>query len=119
MRFGDYIKFIRGERELSLRDLAKKSGIDVANLSRIERNVNAPPRKENILESLIAALGLNEQEKQKLLDLCASENGVYPFDAKEDLKEYPNIPVLLRTINNKKLSEEEIRELTERINREY
>ncbi len=119
MIFGDYIKILRGNRELSLRKLAKKSGIDVANLSRLERNVTPPPQKQKLLENLIKALGLNEQEKQTLLDLSAVENGVYPFDVKEDLKEYPNIPVLLRTINNKKLSEEEIRKLTEKINKEY
>lgn len=31
----------------------------------------------------------------------------------------PIIPLILRTIDNKKLSEEKIQELSERINREY
>ena len=119
MRFGEYLKSLRMEKELSLRDLAKKSDMDFANLSRIERDLASPPQRLEVLDKLVDALELSSEQKQRLLDLSAVENGVYPFDVKEDLGKHPNLPILLRTISNKKLSADQILELTDRINEEY
>ena len=119
MKFGELLKLLRLEKEISLRELAKKSGNDVAYLSRLERSIVCPPQKKEIIESIIKVLGVSKEQQQKLYDLADSENGDYPKDVKDKLTQFEAIPILLRTINNKKLSDEEIKELANRINKEY
>jgi transcriptional regulator with XRE-family HTH domain len=119
MKFGEYLSLLRMEKEMSLRSLSKATDIDVAYLSRIERSVESAPHKTSIIDKLASAFKLSAEQKQKLIDLASVENGSFPPDLKEEFKEYTAIPILLRTINNKRLSNEKIRELTERIQKEY
>ncbi|NPV01775.1 MAG: helix-turn-helix domain-containing protein [Brevinematales bacterium] len=119
MKFGEYLKLIRLENEITLRRLAKTTGIDAAYLSRVERSVSPAPQKADILNKLIEALKVSGEQETKFRDLSAAENGEYPNDIKNELKENRAIPILLRTINNKKLTDQEIKDLTELINREY
>jgi transcriptional regulator with XRE-family HTH domain len=115
MKFGEFVRLKRLELELSLRKLANITGIDVAYLSRIEGGTN-PPQKEDILDKLIGALKLGKNDAQKLKDLAAIQNNEIPGDIKIKTENYEAIPVLLRTISNKKLSPEQIIELAKRIN---
>ena len=62
---------------------------------------------------------MSEVVRQALTAYLQKKGGSYPLDVKEGLKKYQVIPVLLKTINNKKLSEEDIVALTEKINEEY
>jgi hypothetical protein len=63
-------------------------------------------------------LKLSKEEGDKLKDIAAIAAGKIPTDIAEDIKEYDYLPVLLRTIANKQLSNEQLRQLTERINSE-
>lgn len=119
MKFGEYLKLLRLEKEISLRSLAKSSGIDVGNLSKIERSVLNPPQNEDFIDKINKVLKLNEIEKKKLIDLASSSNGEYPMDIKNQLADYNAIPILLRTISNKRLSDDEIISITEKIKKEY
>ena len=73
--------------------------------------------KEQFIEDISDILKLSKDEKEKLIDIASHESGEYPRDIKETLKEHSYIPVLLRTISNKKLSDEEIRKLIKRLNK--
>jgi len=117
LSFGDYLRELRIRREISMRTLAKELNMDVGNLSRIENGKMKPPMKEQFLEDISDILKLSKKEKEKLIDISSHESGEYPRDIKEMLKEHSYIPVLLRTISNKKLSDEEIRKLTEKLNK--
>lgn len=119
MWFGEYVKTLRLEYGLTLRELARKVGMDVGNLSKIERGVLNPPQKPEILDQLADAIGVTKDERKRLHDLAAQDNGQFPMDIAEDLKEMPALPILLRTIANKKLTREEMEELAKRINKEY
>jgi transcriptional regulator with XRE-family HTH domain len=118
MKFGEFLKNKRLGLELSIRNLSRSTGIDVAYLSRIERGTK-PPEKEEILDKLIKALNLNKTDARKLKDLAAIANRDIPDDIDISDENQEAIPVLLRTINNKKLTGEQIKELTKRINEEY
>jgi transcriptional regulator with XRE-family HTH domain len=118
MKFGEFLRLKRLEFETSLRNLSKTADIDVGYLSRIERGLN-PPQKKEILNKLIDALKLDTEDAQKLKDLSAIGNRNIPNDIEIDAGNYESIPVLLRTINNKKLSSDQIHELAKRINEEY
>lgn len=119
MRFGEYLKTLRTEKDLSLRNLAKNTEYDVGYLSRIERSIMLPPLNNDFIEKISQYLSLTDNEERMLSDLAVSEKGKYPDDIKDELIEITALPILLRTINNKKLSDEQVRELAERINEEY
>jgi transcriptional regulator with XRE-family HTH domain len=116
MKFGEYIRLKRLELEMSLRKLANLTGIDVAYLSRIEGD-SSPPQKAEILDKLVSALQLGKTDARRLKDLAAIQNKDIPEDIEIKPENYESIPVLLRTISNKKLSPEQIMELARRINR--
>jgi transcriptional regulator with XRE-family HTH domain len=119
MKFGEYLRLLRLENEITLREFAKKTGIDVAYLSRLERSIILPPQKREIIDNISKTLGLDSDQRQKLNELANLENGKYPNDLKDKISQMEAIPILLRTINNKKLTDEEIKKLAERINKEY
>ena len=74
-----------------------------------------PPMKEQFIDDISDILKINKYEKGKLIDLYLHESGEYPMGIKEILKEYSNITILLRTISKKKLSDEKIRKLIDKI----
>lgn len=119
MSYGEYLKSLRIEKGISLREMAKKTEIDVAYLSRVERSVCNPPMKEEITDKISEVLKLTNEKITKLKDAASVENGKFPKDVKENLSEYKAIPILLRTIGNKKLTEDQIVNLTKFIQKEY
>jgi transcriptional regulator with XRE-family HTH domain len=114
--FGEFLREIRLKREYSLRKLAKELKMDIGNLSKIENGKLKPPMKEQFIEDISEILELEKSDVEMLIDMASHENGEYPRDIKESLQESNYIPVLLRTISNKKLSDEQIRELTNKLN---
>jgi transcriptional regulator with XRE-family HTH domain len=117
LTFGECLRALRIKREISMRKLAKELKMDVGNLSKIENGKLKAPMKEQFIDDITEILKLDSEERQDLIDISSHENGEYPRDIKEMLKEHNYIPILLRTISNKKLSDEEIRELTKTINK--
>ena len=67
--FGYELRDLREAGGVSLRGLAKETGFDAAYLSRVERVLSPPPRRENIhkiAEALCKLQDLNTEECQKL-----------------------------------------------------
>jgi len=67
--FGNLLRDLREASGISLRGLAKETGFDSAYLSRVERVLSPPPRRENIhkiAEALCKLQNLNSEECQKL-----------------------------------------------------
>lgn len=119
MKYGVMLRDLRVRKEMTLRELALNSDIDVAYLSRVERGTIPPPQKEELLDAINEALGVTKQEAQQLRDQAAIDNKQFPKDIAEDLDKMVGIPLLLRTVANKKLSADEIKEVTSYINKEY
>ena len=105
--FGTYLRSIRQERQLSLRQLAKAVEITPTYLSDLERGNNHPPDK-TLLEKIILALELQHDEEcwQTLLDLAAKERNDLPVDIKEYLMENPTLQKLIRKVQNMPDSEQ-------------
>lgn len=121
-RFGEYLKNLRLERGFGLRRFARMIQMDASNLSNIERGRINPPRNKEALERITNALGLKSSDKeyQLLFDLSRIDQ---PDKIPADLVDYTEktkvIPLLLRTVANKKLTEQQIRALIEDINRNF
>ena len=50
MGYGATLRSIRLEKEMNLRDLALRTDIDIAYLSRVERETINPPQDEQLLD---------------------------------------------------------------------
>ena len=95
MAFGNYIRKLREEKQLLLREVASQMSIDTALLSKIERGTRIA-RKEQV-EDLAKALGVSENE---LLKLWMADKIV------NMIKDESNITEILKKV------EEEIKNLT-------
>ena len=90
MTFGEYIREIREEKQLLLREVASQMNIDTALLSKIERGTRLA-RKEQA-EALAKAL---KQNKSELLQYWLADKIVFM------LKEEKNITEILKIVEQK------------------
>jgi len=56
MGYGEMLRSKRIEREMTLRDLSSRTDIDVAYISRVERETINPPQDEELLERSMVRL---------------------------------------------------------------
>jgi len=119
MKYGEMLRNLRVEKEITLRELASNSDIDVAYLSRVERCTIPPPQKDELLDAINDAIDATEAEGRALKDQAAVDNKVFPPDIADKIGKMEGIPLLLRTVANKKLTAEEIRKVTDFINSRY
>lgn len=115
--FGEFFREMLIAKNMSLREVARASGIDASNLSKMERGVAYPPQKRETLQKLARALNLDETEERRLFELAALVNGMIPEDL-EHVKKNKAIPLLLRAIDNIQLDEEQTAKLAELIEKE-
>ncbi len=116
--FGQFLRKVRLEAGYGLRAFAVAVGLQPSNLSNIERGKISPPQHADRLKVIAETLGFEEDsmEWRRLFDLAVChKKGALPPDIKEIAAKKKGFPILLRTVNNKKLSEKQLRELTEYI----
>ena len=118
--FGAFLRQKRLAGGYGLRRFAQEIGWQPSNLSAVERGRKNPPREETVLAAIASALGLEtgSEDWHTFFDLAARP-GEPPADVSSYTARQPVIPVLLRTLENRQLSEEELRQLIDHINREY
>jgi len=116
-RFGEYLKNLRVERRISLREFCKNSGDDPGNYSRLERGLMSPPQDEKILARYANALDLKKgsEEWQMLFDIAAAEKGIIPKDILSDKKMVGYLPAFFRTLRGQKPTPEEMFKVAEKI----
>jgi transcriptional regulator with XRE-family HTH domain len=120
--FGGFIKQIRERQRLGLREFCLANGHDPSNWSKIEREVLAPPRDEEILGTWARQLGLKQGSDDwlKFFDYAAVDCGRIPDYILKDEKLVAQLPVVFRTISGQKSSGgdfEKLVELTKSANR--
>ncbi len=117
--FGEYLRKLRLEKRIGLRQFAKSIGVLPSNLCHLESGRHNAPQGKEFIEKVARALKLEEEcsEYEKLFDLAAHP-GEIPADVKEYLEEHDilqELPVMARTIKNEKLTRTEIERLIEDI----
>ncbi len=120
--FGGLLKKIRVEEaDIGLRAFANLIDMKPSNLSNIERSRISPPANRKSIVQMCDALGLakNDPRREKLFDLAAEAKNRIPADVADVVKNQPGVPVLVRTVANKQLSEDKLRELAEYIKKFY
>ncbi len=102
--FGNYIRTMRLENEMSIRSLARHLGLSHVYLGRVERGDTTPLTEEHWPKLLEVLPGVTEQ------DLIAKSEISRPITldvSDEDMKSYQNlVPVLARKIQDHSLSDE-------------
>ena len=96
--FGQYLRYVRQAKKISIRQLAKAVSKTPTYISDIEKGNNKPPERE-LLDRIIAELHLEEfpDRRNKLYDLAAKERKDVPADIKEYLMENESILKIIRT----------------------
>jgi len=120
--FGGLLKRIRVEEAgIGLRAFADLINMKPSNLSNIERDRIPPPANRKTIVQICDALGLakNDPRREKLFDLAANAKNRIPADVADVVKNQPGVPVLVRTVANKQLSEKKLRELAEYVKKFY
>ncbi|MBI2000922.1 MAG: helix-turn-helix transcriptional regulator [candidate division NC10 bacterium] len=117
--FGAYLRACRLKAGLGLRTFAEAAGLKPSNLCAIEYGRQAPSQKAETLGRIADALGLprGSRERQRLFDLAAKHRpGTLAPDVAAFAGRTPGVPVLLRTIENRRLTREDLERLTEYVN---
>lgn len=121
MTFGRYLRACRLKAGFGLRTFAEAAELKPSNLCAIEYGRQPPPQREAVLARIADALGLPQgsRERRRLFDLAAKHRpGTLPPDVAAFAGRTPGIPVLLRTIENKRLTHQDLERLTGYVNRQ-
>ena len=114
--FGQEFRRRRLEADMSLRKFCQANDLDSAYVSRIERGRVKPPTGET-LDRYLRAIGLEPgtadwQELHRLASACAAE---VPAELMSDEEIVKKLPVVFRTLANRKPTQEDIDRLIETI----
>lgn len=115
--FGDFFKEMRIQKGISLREFCLKHGLDPGNVSKIERGVLGPPQDMKKLKEYAQYLGIKEGTANwhTFVDLASAGAGRIPQDILSDKESVARLPILFRTLRNKKLTKENLKELVEKL----
>jgi transcriptional regulator with XRE-family HTH domain len=121
MSFGEYLKRKREEKQISLRELARRLDLSAPYLSDVENNRRGPLTEER-LTTLVRELHLTEEEETEMYDIIGQQRGLLPPDLNPYVSDRPYVNAALRTAKNLEADEEDwqmfIDELIKRKRRE-
>lgn len=111
MKFGPLIKQLRIEKRLTLRNFCQELDFDPSNWSKVERDVNPPPRDTVLLKKLADFFDLNAEQRHEFFDAAAVARGEIPSDlAAHDLLA-AKLPAFFRSIRGTDPDDRKLREL--------
>jgi len=113
--FGNFLKNLRIEKGLSLRDICKLTGYDPSNWSKIERGKMLPPSNIEILNKWAKVLGMKGKNIQDFTDQAIVAQGMIPKEVLSEKDLVEHLPAFFRTLRNKKPNKEEMERMIELI----
>lgn len=118
-KFGDLLKGLRINKELTLRQTCRLANYDPSNWSKIERGILSPPSNEKTLKNWAKILGIAENKKQiqEFIDDAKIAQGSIPQDILSQDILVERLPAFFRTLRNKKPTKKEIDRLIKLIAR--
>jgi transcriptional regulator with XRE-family HTH domain len=117
VKFGDMVKDLRIAQHKTLRQFCLENNQDPSNWSKIERNINPPPRDQDTLVKWALMLGITEDsEKWKEFMMIADiARGEIPRSVMSNEQLLAKLPVFFRTVTGQALTEEKLDRLIEQI----
>lgn len=109
--FGEFIKQVRLQNKITLREFCRRAAIDPSNWSKIERGMLPPPKSKTLLEEIAKILKIqkNSEEWYTLMDLAAITH--IPRELLSDQSIVEKLPVFFRTLRGQKPTDEELENL--------
>lgn len=116
-KFGQKLRELRINKNLTLRGVCKKVDYDPSNWSKMERGKIPPPSDIKILNKWAEVLGLinTTREFQEFINEAQVAQGLIPSDImkQEIMVEY--LPAFFRSIREKRMTKKDMEELIELI----
>jgi transcriptional regulator with XRE-family HTH domain len=115
--FGVFIKSIRLDKGIGLREFCRRLNVDASNWSKIERGVLAPPQDDEKLDQIAEVLGIGRHSElyTELKDKAAIDAGIIPRDLLSDQETLNSLPMFFRTVRSEKPTPEELEKLINKI----
>lgn len=115
--FGEFIKSLRIERDMGLREFCRRLSVDASNWSKIERGILAPPQDEEKLRQIAEILGIEKDFElyAELKDKASIDAGIIPKDLLSDHETLNALPMFFRTVRSEKPTAEELEKLINKI----
>ena len=115
--FGAFIKSLRIEREIGLREFCRRLSIDASNWSKVERGLLAPPQDMNKLNQIAEVLNIDKGSElyNELTDKASIAAGIIPKDILSDQETLNALPMFFRTVRSEKPTPEELEKLIRKI----
>jgi len=117
--FGDFVRTTRTKNGLTGRDASNRAEMLPSNFSKLEHGILLPPRDGNKQRKLADAIGIRAgtPDSERFFDLAAKAIDAVPVDVADIISKSESLPLLLRTIGNRRLSEKDIEALVEIVHR--
>lgn len=111
MTFGEFVRKLRIEKSLTLREFCRLAKLDPSNWSKIERGLSSPPKSKLFLRGISEILNIDEgsEEYNALFDLAAISH--IPIELVSNEQVIAKLPIFFRTIRGEKPSRGELEEL--------
>lgn len=95
-KFGEYVKFLRGEKRISIRKFCIEMEYDPSNWSKIERGMLPPPKSKQFLVRIAEVLNIEEgtEEFYYLFDSAAAAH--VPLELVGNEEVIDSLPVFFR-----------------------
>jgi transcriptional regulator with XRE-family HTH domain len=118
MNWGEFVRAKRLEAGYGLRQFAGLVGLQPSNYNHMEKGRMSPPQDKDRLDQIAEVLGVEpgSDDYHALMDLAVAGKDRLPADVAQYAKDNEMVPVLLRTIENRKPTKKEFAELVRRLN---
>lgn len=115
--YGEYIKELRLDKGLSLREFARRIEEDPSNWSKVERGILPPPKDRAKTLSIAQVLEVSEgsEEWNKLEDFAAVDTAAIPKYIMEDKEVVELLPAFFRTVGSTRPTREDIEKLISKL----
>ena len=115
--FGEFFKTKRQALGLTLREFCLKHKLDPGNLSKLERGLLLPPQDREVLGKYAKHLELkpSHDDWYTFFDLAAAAKGRLPAELMEDQDVVAKLPLVFRTLREKRITDKVLDELVRRV----
>jgi len=115
--FGEFIKMLRLDRDIGLREFCRRLSVDASNWSKVERGLLPPPQDIAKLDQISEILGIEKGSEfyNEIKDKAAIDAGIIPKDLLSDQETLNSLPMFFRTVRSEKPTAEELKKLIEKV----
>jgi transcriptional regulator with XRE-family HTH domain len=113
VEFGKFLKSVRLANGITAREASQAAGFLSSNFSKLEHGVLHPPKDPAKQKQLAQSVGIKPEtpEETEFFDLAGKANRSTPVDLADIISAEDALPLLLRTIGNKRLTKADIQKL--------